>query len=97
MGKAIIRKGRDASAGHGCFPPTKPTQGSNNVKVNRIGAVRMGDMYQPHKCRKVVHAGRQAQSPSTVKVNGRKVHRKGDGISCGDKGSNGSPNVFAGG
>jgi uncharacterized Zn-binding protein involved in type VI secretion len=96
MGKPVIRVGVDKSKGHGCFPPTQPTSASSNVKANGIRVVRMGDKYSPHRCGKVVHGSRVAQSPSTVKVNGRPVHRTGDQISCGDSAGKGSKNVRAG-
>lgn len=96
MGKAIIRRGVDSSNGHGCFPSTQPIQGSRNVRANGIGVVREGDMYVPHRCGDVVHSGRRAKSSSTVKVNGRRVHRQGDSISCGDTAGAGSPTVRAG-
>lgn len=96
MGSPIVRRGVDPSKGHGCFPPTQPIQGSSNVRVNGFGAVRQGDMYSPHRCKDVVHAGRKALSSSTVRVNSRPVHRASDGISCGDSAGRGSPNVRAG-
>lgn len=96
MGKPIIRLGVDKSKGHGCFPSTQPISAASTVKANGIGVVRMGDRYSPHRCGKVVHSSRIAQSSSTVKANGRPVQRTGDAISCGDSAGKGSRSVRAG-
>lgn len=94
MGQAIIRKGVDATKGHSGFPPTTAIQASTNVFINNIGAVRQGDQYAVH-CNSSCHQGK-AMSSSTVFVNNKPVHRKGDKLSCGDQAIAGSPNVFAG-
>lgn len=95
----VIRKNTDLSAGHGCFPPTVPNQGSNNVFVNNLSIVRITDDYITHSCSGTDHIsgpGREAsQGSPNVFANNLKVHRNGDAISCGDTAANGSPNVFA--
>lgn len=93
MGQSIMRLG-DKSLGHG-YPPTPSLLASTNVKVNGIGAVRMGDKYQVHCVGPSCHVGK-AISGSTVKVNGLSVHRTGDPLDCGDTAGIGSPNVKAG-
>lgn len=96
MAKAI-RIGVDPSKGH-CYPPKPCLNGSNNVLINGIGAVRVGDNYnQTHKCGKNSHSmGIAAEGSSTVYINGKPVHRNGDLINCGDHGNNGSNNVLVG-
>lgn len=94
MAQAIIRKGVDKTKGHSGFPPTSAVRSSTNVFINGIGAVRAGDDYAPH-CNSGCHVGK-ALSSSTVFVNNKPVHRKGDDLSCGDKAIAGSPNVYAG-
>jgi uncharacterized Zn-binding protein involved in type VI secretion len=64
--------------------------------VNGIGAHRVGDSWAVHCCGIVCHGGNQANGSSTVFVNGQKLARIGDSISCGSKNAQGSPNVFAG-
>lgn len=90
---AAIRVGVDKSAGHGCFAPTMPLTASSNVRVNGIRAVRAGDKYAPHRCKKKVHRTRIAKSSSRVRINGKPAHRTGDPISCGDRAGRGSNTV----
>jgi uncharacterized Zn-binding protein involved in type VI secretion len=95
MANAVVRLG-DQCTGHGCFPPRVCISASNNVIVNGIGAHRVGDSWAVHCCGIVCHGGNQANGSSTVFVNGQKLARIGDSISCGSKNAQGSPNVFAG-
>lgn len=90
-----IRKSTDNSAGH-CFTPRPPSAGSNNVFINNIPAVRVGHSYPTHCCGNPCHGGAASDGSVNVFVNGQKIHRNGDAISCGDVASNGSPDVFAG-
>jgi uncharacterized Zn-binding protein involved in type VI secretion len=99
---AVARKnGTDTIAtNHGCDVTTVTKDGSGDVFVNGIGAVRAGDLTEVH----TVPSGRSCvphQVPltkfsSTVFVNGKGVGRKGDEYS-GHTITSGSSNVFAGG
>lgn len=48
-GMPAARQG-DATAGHGCFPPTTIQLGSSTVFINGIPAARVGDPIVPHAC-----------------------------------------------
>jgi len=99
---AVSRKsGTDSiSTGHGCDATTVTDQGSSDVIVNGIGAVRAGDLCQVHlipsgsSC--VPHTVPLTSFSSTVFVNGKGVGRQGDQYS-GHTLTSGSGNVFAGG
>jgi uncharacterized Zn-binding protein involved in type VI secretion len=99
---AVARKsGTDSiSTGHGCDATTVTDQGSSDVNVNSIGAVRAGDLCQVHlipagsSC--VPHTVPLTSFSSTVFVNGKGVGRQGDQYS-GHTLTSGSGNVFAGG
>jgi uncharacterized Zn-binding protein involved in type VI secretion len=99
---AVSRKsGTDSiSTGHGCDTTTVTDQGSSDVFVNSIGAVRAGDLCQVHlipsgdSC--VPHTVSLTSYSSTVFVNGKGVGRVGDAYS-GHTLTSGSGNVFAGG
>jgi len=99
---AVARKsGTDTvSTGHGCDTTTVTDQGSSDVDVNSIGAVRAGDLCQVHlipagsSC--VPHTVPLTSFSSTVFVNGKGIGRLGDAYS-GHTVTSGSGNVFAGG
>lgn len=91
----ITRKGIDPSSGH-CFTSRASDQGSDNVIVNGISAVRVGDHYPNHTCGDSTHDGTASAGSSTVIINGKSAHRIGDAISCGDTSAAGSSNVMAG-
>lgn len=99
---AVARKsGTDSiSTGHGCDATTVTDQGSSDVRVNSIGAVRAGDLCQTHlilvgdSC--VPHTVPLTSYSSTVFVNGKGIGRQGDQYS-GHILTSGSGNVFAGG
>jgi len=99
---AVSRKsGTDSiSTGHGCDTTTVTDQGSSDVFVNSIGAVRAGDLCQVHlipsgdDC--VPHTVSLTSHSSTVFANGKGVGRVGDAYS-GHILTSGSGNVFAGG
>lgn len=96
MGKPVIRLGPDKSLGHSpCFPPVPATMGSNNVRVNKMPVVRMGDPYKLHCCSGSCHVGK-ATGSSRVFANKKGVTRLGDKITCGDTSGGGSSNVSAG-
>jgi uncharacterized Zn-binding protein involved in type VI secretion len=99
---AVSRKsGTDSiSTGHGCDATTVTDQGSSDVIVNSIGAVRAGDLCQVHlipagsSC--VPHTVPLTSFSGSVFVNGKGVGRQGDQYS-GHTLTSGSGNVFAGG
>ena len=99
---AVSRKsGTDSiSTGHGCDATTVTDQGSSDVRVNSIGAVRAGDLCQVHlilvgdSC--VPHTVPLTSYSGSVFVNSKGVGRQGDQYS-GHTLTSGSGNVFAGG
>lgn len=98
---AVARKnGTDSVAtNHGCDTTTVTDQGSSDVFVNDIGAVRAGDLCEPHttpvgdSC--VPHTVPLSSYSGTVFVNGKGIGRKGDFYN-GHQITSGSGNVFAG-
>lgn len=98
---AVARKnGTDSIAtNHGCDATTVTDQGSSDVFVNGIGAVRAKDLCQVHlvlsgdSC--VPHTVPLSSNSSTVFVNGKGVGRKGDFYN-GHELTSGSGDVFAG-
>lgn len=94
---AVTRLG-DMCTGHGCFPPRASISSSQNVFVNGIPVIRVGDTYAPHGCKKCKpHPGNLVSGSSTVFVNGLAVGRVGDSISCGSFVKDGSSDVNIGG
>lgn len=93
---SVSRKG-DNCTGHGCFPPRPSVEGSDNVFINEIPALRVGDGFASHCCGPVCHGGNVSVGSSKVFVNGKPLARIGDDVSCGSALSEGSANVFAGG
>jgi len=86
----------DVCTGHGCFPSRPSVQGSQNVFVNGIPVIRLGDPYAAHGCAVCVPHGAVLQAGSTmVMVNNRPIGRVGDPLSCGSLVQVGSPNVEA--
>lgn len=94
---AATRKG-DIGSGHGChFPPTPSVQGSPNVFIDGIAAVRVGDAYAAHACPSCpapAHGRALAVGSPTVEINGRPAGRIGDAIDCGGAAAAGSGTVF---
>lgn len=83
------------------FPSTQTTnQGSNDVFINNVGAVRLGDAMISHSnpipfcC--ASHAPTLSSCSSTVFINGKGVGRKGDVYGGNHTITSGSNNVFAG-
>ena len=99
---AVSRKsGTDSiSTGHDCDATTVTDQGSSDVIVNSIGAVRAGDLCQVHLIKVgnscVPHTVPLTSFSGSVFVNGKGVGRLGDEYS-GHTVTSGSGNVFAGG
>ena len=98
---AVARKdGTDSIAtNHGCDATTVTDQGSSDVFVNSIGAVRSGDLCAVHTIPSgpacVPHTVSLSSHSSTVFVNGKGVGRLGDAYN-GHTLTSGSSNVFAG-
>lgn len=92
----VVRLG-DSCTGHGCFPPRKNIQASDNVFVNGKGVHRVGDAWDLHCCGIPCHSGTAATGSSSVFVNSKPVCRIGDSVDCGSTMAQGSENVFAGG
>ena len=98
---AVARKsGSDSiSTGHGCDATTVTDQGSSDVFVNGIGAVRADDLCEIHdilvgdSC--VPHTVPLSSYSGTVFVNGKGIGRKGDFYN-GHEITSGSSDVFAG-
>lgn len=81
------------------YPTIQATKaGSDNVFVNSIGVVRLGDAMTSHTspgCEK--HAPPLTSGSATVFANGRNLGRNGDAYGGDHIITSGSPNVFAGG
>ena len=101
MPEVARKNGSDSVAtNHGCDGTTVTKDGSGDVFVNGIGAVRAGDLTEVHTvpagiaC--VPHQVPLTSFSSTVFVNGKGLGRLGDQYS-GHTITSGSSNVFAGG
>jgi uncharacterized Zn-binding protein involved in type VI secretion len=101
MPEVTRKDGADTIAtNHGCDAVTVTKEGSGDVFVNSIGAVRSGDLCEVHTipagpaC--VPHQVPLTIVSATVFVNNRGVGRKDDSYS-GHTVTSGSSNVFAGG
>lgn len=94
MGQPAVRFG-DMHSGHQCFPPTTAIQGSTDVKINGLAAVRTGDQFVTHACGKPhpVYAG---QGSTTVMINNLPAMRVGDPTQCTAVIITGSSNVLIG-
>ena len=94
---AQARKG-DLGSGHGChFPPSNAAEGSPDVFMDGIAAVRVGDAYAAHGCPVCpapVHGRKLAKGSPTVFINGKAAGRIGDAIDCGGQAATGSGTVF---
>lgn len=96
----------DNSYGHArfdsaCFGP-RPVKSnfSPDVLINNYNATFIGSWYPDHYCylgdQWAWHDGRASAGSPTVFVNNRKIHRRGDAISCGDTANSGCIDVRAG-
>lgn len=92
MGQGAARLG-DVTAGHDGFPPVPCNSASANVKVNKKGAARQGDTFVAHAKPKNPPHTPVAIGGGTVRINGKKAHRKGDKHTCGDTQAMASTNV----
>ena len=73
----------DCCTGHDACPPAPLVEYSSDVKINGLGAGRVGDHYASHG--------------SSVFINGRPAARIGDAVSIGGSVQDGSGDVFIGG
>lgn len=101
MPKVARKGGADTvSTGHGCDSTTVTNQGSNDVFVNNIGVVRIGDLNQTHdipsgdSC--VPHNVALSTASPNVFANLRRIGRLGD-LYGSEVITSGSPNVYANG
>ena len=85
----------DLCTGHGIFPSRRVIQGSNNVFINGLPAVRVNDEWEEH-CGGLCHNGFSETGSKTVFINGLPAFRIGDKIDCGSRGMTGSDDVFTG-
>lgn len=83
--------------GHGCWPPRIGITFSTNVRINGLGAHRVGDAWNVHCCPSDgCHPGIVKSGAANVYINGRPAARIGDSIACGSLLAMGSPNVNIG-
>ena len=87
----------DVGSAHGCFPPNQIIQKSDDVLINGLPAVRVGDAVAFHGCLTCPPHGRNiAQGSSSVVINDRPAARVGDAIDCGGVIETGSDDVMIG-
>lgn len=92
---AIARKG-DMGSEHEGFAPTAAIEGSADVEIDGLPALRVGDALAPHdKPKNPAHSRKVAQGSPTVFVNGLPAARIGDAIDCGGTIEAGSGTVSA--
>jgi uncharacterized Zn-binding protein involved in type VI secretion len=72
-----------------------PIEGVSSVRADGIPVVVQGNAFKPHRRKKKVHQGK-AVGGGVVRVNGKKVQRKGDSLTCGDTSAGGSSVVRCG-
>jgi len=86
----------DLGSGHGCFPPSPAIEGSPDVFINDLKALRQGDALAPHGCSNCPpHARAVSGGSPSVYVNGKPLARLGDAINCGGKMQQASGDVYA--
>jgi len=91
------RKGDIGSAHKKCYPPSPAIEGSGDVFINGLPAVRQDDAYAVHGCNGCKpHERKASQGSSTVNINGKPAVRIGDAINCGGMAQTGSSNVNIG-
>lgn len=96
-GQSNIRRGVDASTGHGCFPSTIPAMGSISTFTDMISEVRVTDSYVPHCCpNQGCHKPVAAMGSRSAFTDMLATHRNGDMLSCGDRAFGGSLSTFSG-
>lgn len=87
----------DMASGHDGAPATSGTEGSSNVYINGIPAMRQGDAFESHACPdESDHSRSLAGGSGSVFINGKPTGRVGDAISCGGTVIEGSGSVSIG-
>ncbi len=85
----------DTAGPHGAWHPSPAIQGSNNVFIDSLPALRKGDAVAPHtKPKRGPHKRSVSGGSPDVFVNGRPIARVGDAIGCGGKMVAGSGTVY---
>lgn len=88
---AAARKG-DLGSGHDSHPPSPAIEGSPDVLINGLAALRRGDNLEPHGCRPTPRT--VAEGSASVFVNGMPAARHDDAIDCGGRVETSSEDVF---
>ena len=92
-----ISRMKDLESGHQCWPPVPVITGSLNVFVNKIAAVRVGDVTAIHVCgKKPPHTDKCVKGSLTIFCNKKAIMRIGDVLSFGAVMTQGSHTVLAG-
>ncbi len=87
----------DTCTGHGAFPSRPSIEGSPDVFIEGLAALRQGDAWATHRDpTPVCHGANQATGSSTVFVNDKPLARIGDPVGCGSSVATGATTVFAG-
>ena len=87
----------DQCTGHGGYPPRQVVSGvSSTVYINGKPCVLDGAQYLQHCSNSDCHTGVVIATTGTVFVQGRKMSRTGDPISCGSFVLGSSSNVLIG-
>jgi uncharacterized Zn-binding protein involved in type VI secretion len=95
----VVRLGVDLCTGHpgpGFFESRPAIAGSQDVTVDGIFVVRVGDLWAPHTNRITIHPGTGISGSPTVFANGLPIQRVTDLIDCGSACMMGSSTVFSG-
>ncbi|WP_353619393.1 PAAR domain-containing protein [Ochrobactrum sp. SFR4] len=75
-------------------------EGSTNVWINGLEALRVDDHFESHgctSCPKLAHARALANGSPNVYINGKRAGRLNDPIDCGGAVVTGSANVYING
>ena len=92
----VTRLGDMSTADPCGAPPRKNNEASENVFTNNLGTHRVGDSWVEHACpSSSPHSATTVSGSNSVFVNGKKIARISDTISCGSTISEGSHDVFS--
>jgi uncharacterized Zn-binding protein involved in type VI secretion len=90
----VVRLG-DLSVGHAGFPPTQIISGcASTFFVNGLPIALDGAIFADHNDSHTTHSSRYGIASSNIYVEGKRVLRTGDAISCGDTVGPGSSDSF---
>ena len=92
----IILNGHN-STGHGCWPARPVIASASKTFINNTAVALNGDTYIAHTCPAIpeTHSGTGISGASKTYIEGKKILRNGDAVSCGDTCAGGSNNTFA--